>query len=80
MSPPPQEILKPKVEPKYVVPNSILEEKEEDWINSLWNEIQEDNVDKDGKGKAPLAEINLEKKQVNIEIASRYQALEPTIS
>ena len=38
-SPPPQEILEPKVEPEMVVPNSVSVEKEKEWMKSLWDEI-----------------------------------------
>ena len=47
-----------------VVPNSILEEKEEEWMKSLGDEIQETNANREGKGKAPIAEIDLEKEQL----------------
>ena len=60
MSPPPLEILEPKVEPKMVVPNSVLEEKKDEWMKSLWDEIQEANINKEGKGKAPLVKIDLD--------------------
>ena len=43
-------------------------------------EIQEANANREGKGKAPLVKIDLEKEQVNIESASRYQAMGPTTS
>ena len=39
VSPPPQENLEPKVELEMVVPNSISEEKEEEWMKSLWDKI-----------------------------------------
>ena len=35
VSPPPQEVLEPKVEPKMIVSNSISKEKEEEWMKSL---------------------------------------------
>ena len=54
-SPPPQEVMESKVEPEMVVPNSVLEEKEETGMKSLWDEIQEANVNREGKGKAPIA-------------------------
>ena len=38
-SPPPQETMEPKVEPKMVVPNSVSEEKQEEWMKSLWDDI-----------------------------------------
>ena len=60
-----------------VVPNNVLAEKEDEWMKSLWDEIQKANANKEGKGKAPLGEIDLEKELVKIEIASRYQAIGP---
>ena len=79
-SPLPQEVMEPKVELEMPVPNSISEEKEEAWIKSLWDEIQEANTNREGKGKAPLAEIDLQKEQMNLDIAFRYQAVGPTSS
>ena len=38
-SPPPQEVMEPKVEPEMVVSNSVSEEKEEERMKSLWDEI-----------------------------------------
>ena len=73
VSPPPQEILESKVEPKMVVPNSVLEEeKEKEWMKSLWDEIREANTNRGGKGETSLVEIDLEKEQMNLDIASRY--------
>ena len=68
------------VELEMVVPNSVLEEKEEAWMKSLWDETQEANANTEGKGKAPIAEIDLEKEQLNLDIASRYQVKGPTTS
>ena len=58
--------------------NSVLGEKEEVWMKSLWDEIWEANVNREGRSKAPIDEINLEKEQMNLDIASRYQAIGPT--
>ena len=69
-----------KVKLEMVVPNSVLEEKEEEWMKSLWDEIQEANMNREGKGKAPIAEIDLENEQINLDIASKYQAVGPTTS
>ena len=79
MPPPPLEILEPKIEPKIIVPDSILE-KEEVWMKSIWDEIQEANANREGKEKAPIVEINLQKEQLNLDIASRYQEKGPTTS
>ena len=49
-------------------------------MKSLWDKIQEANVNREGKGKAPIVEIDLEKEQLSLDIASRYQAVEPTTS
>ena len=80
MSPPSQKNLEHKVELEMVVSNSISEEKEEEWMKSLWDEIQEENENREGKGKARIAEIDLEKEQLNLDIALRYQAARPTTS
>ena len=38
MSPlPPEEVLEPRVEPTLVVSNSVLEDKEDEWIKSIWD-------------------------------------------
>ena len=71
VSPPPQETLGPKV---------ILEEKEEEYMKSPCDKIQEPNANREGKGKASLAKIDLDKEQMNLEIASRYQGAGPTTS
>ena len=55
--------MKPKVETKMIVPNSVSKEKEEEWMKSLWDEIQEANANREGKGKAPIVEIDLKKEQ-----------------
>ena len=79
-SQPPKEVMEPKVEPEMVAPNSVSEEKKEEWMKSLWDEIQEANANREGKGKGPIAEIDLEKEQLNLDIALRYQEKEPTTS
>ena len=77
-SPLPPKMLEPKEEPKMVVPNNVLDEKEEEWMKSLWDEIWKANANREERGKAPLVEIYLEKEQVNLKVASRYQVAEPT--
>ncbi|NHV87640.1 hypothetical protein, partial [Escherichia coli] len=58
---------------KKVVPtNSFSSETEEEWVKSLWEEVCKANKNKDKKGKAPLKEIDLDGKQVNFNIGSRY--------
>ena len=37
-------------------------------------------MNREGKGKAPIAEIDLEKEKLNLDIPSRYQAVGPTTS
>ena len=44
----------------------------------MWDKIQEANVDKTDKGKAPLIELDLDKPQANLEIQSRYNMVEPS--
>ena len=47
-------------------------------MRKLWNDIQEANIDKSDKGKAPLTELDLDKPQANLEIQSRYNIDEPS--
>ena len=61
------------------MPNSFPEETEEDWMKTLWNELQEKNV-KGNKGKAPITEIDLDKEQMNFDIESRYGVAGPSSS
>ena len=49
-------------------------------MRKLWEEIWEANANREGKGKAPLAKIDLDKEQLNLEIAFRYQVAGPTTS
>ena len=61
-----------------IVPNSLPNKIEEDWMRKLWDEIQEANTNKDDKGKAPLTDLDLDKRQANLEIQSRYNMAEPS--
>ena len=38
------------------------------------------NANREEKGKAPIAKIDMEKEQLSLDIASRYQAAETTTS
>ena len=60
-----------------IVPKSLRGKIEEDWMGKLWDKIQEANANKEDKGKAPLAELDLGKPQPNLEIQSRYNTVEP---
>ena len=44
-----------------IVPNSLADKTEEDWMRKLWEEIQEANARKEDQGKAPLTELDLDK-------------------
>ena len=60
-----------------IVPNSLFDKIGEDWMRELWDEIQEEKVDKEDKGKAPLTKLDPNKHQANLEIQSRYNMAEP---
>ena len=47
-------------------------------MKDLWNEIQEAKIDHEEKGKVPREEIDLDKEQAPMEIASRYGLPSPT--
>ena len=53
--------LELKDEPIKIVPNSLADKIEEDWMRKLWDEIQEANAHKEEQGKAPLTELDLDK-------------------
>ena len=42
-----------KDEPAKIVPNSLVDKIEEDWMRKLWDKIQEANTHKKEQGKAP---------------------------
>ena len=65
-----------KDESAKIVPNSLSDKTEEDWMRKLWNDIQEANANKEDKGKAPLIELDLDKPQANLEVESRYNMIE----
>ena len=60
-----------------IVPKSLADKIEEDWMRKLWDEIQEANARKEEQGKTPLTELDLDKPQANLEIQSRYNMAEP---
>ena len=55
-----------------IVPNNILELMEENWVKSLWEDVRRLNESKDNKGKAPIAKIDLDKKQAHVDMVTRY--------
>ena len=55
-----------------MVPNSILELKKENWVKSLWEEVCKANETTKNKGKAPIAEVDLDKKQAHIDMVIKY--------
>ena len=44
-----------------IVPDSLADKTEEDWMRKLWDKIQEANARKEDQGKAPLTELDLDK-------------------
>ena len=46
-------------------------------MRKLWDKIQEANGCKEDQGKEPLAKLDLDKPQANLEIQSRYNMAEP---
>ena len=67
-----------KDEPIKIVPDSLVDETEEDWMRKLWDEIQEANARNEEQGKTPLTELDLDKPQANVKIQSRYNMVEPS--
>ena len=55
-----------------MVPNSISELTKENWVKSLWDEVCKANETIENKGKARIAEIDLDKKQAHIDMVTRY--------
>ena len=45
-----------------MVPNSVSELTEENWVKSLWEEVRKAKENAHHKEKAPITEIDLEKK------------------
>ena len=75
-----QESLQEKVEESQrplkttplMVPNSILELTEENWVKSLWEEVKRANKTTNNKEKAPIAKVDLSKKQAHLDMVTRY--------
>ena len=55
-----------------MVPNSVSELTEEKWVKSLWEEVQKANETNKNKQKAPIAKVDLDKKQAHIDMVTRY--------
>ena len=55
-----------------MVPNSILEPIEENWVKSLWEEVWKANETTYNKGKALISQIDLNKKQAHVDMVTRY--------
>ena len=55
-----------------MVPNSISELSEKNWVKSLWEEVRKANETPNNEGKAPIAKVDLNKKQVHLDMVTRY--------
>ena len=55
-----------------MVPNSISELTKENWVKSLWEEVKKANEITNNKGKDPFAKVDLNKKQVHLDMVTRY--------
>ena len=55
-----------------MVPNSISELTEENWVKSSWEEVKNANETTNNKGKAPIAKVDLNKKQAHLDMVTRY--------
>ena len=62
-----------------MVPNSVLELTEQNWLKSLWEEVWRANEMRDNKGKAPIAKVDLDKKQACIDLVTTYANTHPNI-
>ena len=63
-----------------MVPNSLLELMEENWVKSLWEEVWRANETRYNMGKAPIAEVDLDKKQACIDLITKYTDSQPSSS
>ena len=55
-----------------MVPNSVSELTEENWVRSLWEEVRKAKETVHNKENAPITEIDLEKKQAHFDLTTRY--------
>ena len=54
------------------VPNSVSELTEENWVRSLWEEVRKAKEAAHNKEKAPIIEVDLEKKQAHFDQVCGY--------
>ena len=55
-----------------MAPNNILEVTKENWVKSLWDKVCKANETTKNKGKAPIAKVDLDKKQAHVDMVTRY--------
>ena len=55
-----------------MVSNNVSKFREENWVKILWEEVRKANELKFNKGKSPIAEADLNKKQAHIDLVTRY--------
>ena len=60
-----------------MVPNNVSKLTKENWAKSLWEEIRKSNEAKDNKGKAPIAKVDLDKRQASIGLVNGYANTKP---
>ena len=75
-----EETKRPMENLSETVPNSVFELKEENWVKNLWEEVRKANESKDNKGKTPIIEVNLDKKQACIDLVTKFTDTEPNPS
>ena len=68
-----EESQKPLEATPLMVPNSVSELTEENWVKSLWEEVKQAKETAHHKEKAPITEIDLEKKQAHFDLITRYK-------
>ena len=55
-----------------MVPNIISKLTKENWMKSLWEEVCKANETTKNKGEAPIAKVDLDKKQAHIDMVTRF--------
>ena len=56
-----------------MVPKIISNEPMENWVESLWEELRKAKENREDKGKAPMVEIDVAKKQTNIDLIMGFK-------
>ena len=54
------------------IPNSVTEEKSEEWVKMLWEEVRRVKMGNEPNAKAPFTELDLDRNQADLEDVSRY--------